>query len=316
MEDRSDARLTTRAPRRARRRLGFSLIELLVVVTAVVILVVLSAYAIVAIQEQSRITQCASNLRQVRMVVTNYSLVQSNWYPLWGWPTTGDQIGLGSTGRWRDSLTGVEISSAPAGFTASLAGVMAQNESFTVRNWRVFYCPNLAPSSWMKDMAPSWTNPTSWLNWPYSSPNIGYTYFNGNSPIDGRKGYINTVSSAPPWWEYVNQYYRGKPVYDYNNNQTLFAPGSGTASFAAGWMTDPPDWILLADRARYDSTSKKWMTGTTSNYLLVPDVNHEVGMNTVYNDGSVRWAKYGAEAATPANWHSVNYNGVTVAGAK
>jgi len=63
-------------------RRAFTLVELLVVIGIIVILIALLLPTVTAAREQSKSTQCLSNLRQLAMAADNYFILNGGYYPL------------------------------------------------------------------------------------------------------------------------------------------------------------------------------------------------------------------------------------------
>ena len=88
----------------ARRRNGFTLLELLVVVTILGVLVALLLPAVQSAREASRQAQCKNNLKQISLAVLNHLDTQGH-FPTggWGWYWVGDPdrgFGKNQPGGW------------------------------------------------------------------------------------------------------------------------------------------------------------------------------------------------------------------------
>src|SRR5687768_10606963 len=89
---------------RSRRRRGFSLIELIVVIGIIAILIALLIPAVLRSRESARTIQCASQLRELGQALANYAAHFDGHLPAWsGWHVAGgdgtgeDEFGPGWT---------------------------------------------------------------------------------------------------------------------------------------------------------------------------------------------------------------------------
>ena len=72
-------------------RLGFTLVELLVVIGVIALLMAMMLPTIFRAREQARMTQCLSNLRQIGAALTNYEIYNRRY------PATAYETGDHST---------------------------------------------------------------------------------------------------------------------------------------------------------------------------------------------------------------------------
>jgi len=75
-----------------RSRPGFSLIELLVVIAIIAVLILLLLPTLSKVKRQAKITECASNLRQICLGMTTYALNNNGEFPTLSTPQTGGNL--------------------------------------------------------------------------------------------------------------------------------------------------------------------------------------------------------------------------------
>jgi len=114
------------------QRLGFTLIELLVVISIIAILVAILLPALSQAQEQARIVQCASGMRQWGLALQYYMSDFDEWTPITG---NGGQNTLGGT--WYNELP--EYVGAQS-YGEVYTGADIGDDGFQF-NW-IWYCPS------------------------------------------------------------------------------------------------------------------------------------------------------------------------------
>ncbi len=75
-----------------RNRSGFTLIELLVVIAIIVVLATLLLPTLSRVKRQAKITECASNLRQMCLAMNVYALSNNGEFPTLTMPQTGANL--------------------------------------------------------------------------------------------------------------------------------------------------------------------------------------------------------------------------------
>jgi len=93
-----------RVPRRSRSRIGFTLIEMLVVITIIAMLMAMTVQGIQQVRELGRQTSCGNNLHQIAVAAIAHS-ARLGHFPTGGWdgsslPTAGGGSGSKQPGGW------------------------------------------------------------------------------------------------------------------------------------------------------------------------------------------------------------------------
>jgi len=253
-----------------RPRRGFTLIELMVVVTVVVILLGILVPAVSFAKRAARMAVCLSNQRQLGVACRAYAIDYRGLFPTrpgpsnsagptyapWApqvlyWPT-GD---ADMRGLWTGYVTGY--------------GQPVPNNPGLKSSAPVFYCPANNDPSLFNNYANAWGA----KNAMYPSGNyylMGYAYFGAYhlyyKDANHTVNTTNWVASTPPVFSIS-----GAP------NIPLF--GDVTESYLVSGA--PYGWFYAAHTS---GDGVQWMPSTSK---LVP-----LGMNCVLSDGSARWFSY------------------------
>ena len=132
--------------KRAPRRIAFSLVELLVVITIIGILIALFLPAVQAAREAARRMQCENNLKQIGLGLLNYES-DNGMFPPGGLPTGGNSGSYG-TSWWMRIFPYVELANVSDRYSYAIGGWMGyvgpnpnrdllQNQRFSL-----IYCPS------------------------------------------------------------------------------------------------------------------------------------------------------------------------------
>ena len=130
---------------RTRSRLGFTLVELLVVIAIVGVLVALLLPAVQAAREAARRSQCVNHLRQVGLSIHQFHDV-NGFFPASGWTIAGPGNPAGKYVGWRClTLPFVEQQNVRELYDANLNWWEGTNPTVASIPLKVYRCPS-APS--------------------------------------------------------------------------------------------------------------------------------------------------------------------------
>ena len=162
--------------RKRESRGGFTLIELLVVIAILAVLVSILLPSLKEATKIARIAVCASNMRQIHIAASQYSVDFEEWYPLYGYVGVPNYSQAVSGSWWQAPDTKLAPTYTKTGLGHSLARENG-GRYIDVHSYRIFYCPeqarHISASRW------KWEDDW-WYNNKYGGGQSGYYAFNGN----------------------------------------------------------------------------------------------------------------------------------------
>jgi len=199
-----------------RTRLGFTIVELLVVISIVVLLMGLLLPAIQVARETARRTQCSSNMRQLAQAALEYETARGNLPPSRTYsPATKVRIGMGDPTNVNNSIYGWPITLLDSLGEGSLSTRIEQIDrgganptvaTEIVRPVRIFVCPSDAtslnadaPLSYACNNGMENVYNSNPADWPENGAmddrtgNMGYNALTSRADIVNADGVSNTI---------------------------------------------------------------------------------------------------------------------------
>ena len=161
-------------------RTGFTLVELLVVITIIGILIALLLPAVQAAREAARRMQCANNLKQIALAMHSYHEANTML------PLGAPRLGTGVTWAVR-ILPFLEQAGAYANYQSGVAFFEGTNEQIMQQRYSVYTCPSDTPSQMMRSAATE-----MYGSYVVNGGNTGYIQYSLNS-TDGAWPIYNGV---------------------------------------------------------------------------------------------------------------------------
>jgi prepilin-type N-terminal cleavage/methylation domain-containing protein len=243
---------------------GFSLIELLVVISIVAVLIALTLPSLGKAREQGKIVTCASQQKQIGFANLSYANDYKQWF-------TGASYHLSQVQRrpfveylgYHSDVTWAQILACPSTRVANHKGSPTNS-----------YTPGRATSADL--FTTSYWFPGAWGNYPNGLTN---TYFGWQSGWTGGSAFRGPDTSAPcPNVEFAGSTKRS--VYT----------GTGTGFGTLGlnlWINPPSEQPMIVDA--YAIPGGVWSNATTGDWHS----NHWDGVNVLHVDGHGKFKAQG-----------------------
>jgi prepilin-type N-terminal cleavage/methylation domain-containing protein/prepilin-type processing-associated H-X9-DG protein len=214
---------------------GFSLVELLVVISIIGTLIALLLPALQAARESARRASCINNLHQLGIAIEQYRGANHGYYPI-GSIVRPERTGPGNLGN-----DGVYANV----FTQLLPYIEETSLATHYENNKAWYRqqPDIALSFIAILICPSSTMPTTMLN----EPCLGYLATAIHSPIGSifaRTDYVFSKGASDAFCGRPGEIPASeRGLFDYNL-RVKDAPGGTSKTFAVGEGAGGPEWLL------------------------------------------------------------------------
>lgn len=144
-------------------RQAFTLIELLVVISIIVLLIALLLPALQAARENAKNTMCKSNLHQLALAMTNYTIDENGFYPLitpqYMLPSATSP---GTVGCWQNWCSYGTVNGHAVAYALLYKGNY-------INTWLAVRCPGRDYEDWPAEDIDNFLDPPPW---PFDGPAV------------------------------------------------------------------------------------------------------------------------------------------------
>jgi len=257
---------------RARRRLGFTLVELLVVIGIIAVLISVLLPSLSKAREAAKRTQCLSNLRQIAVLLNMYANNNNGQVPLGTSGAAGSAAGEGIAHYLARKSGGGTPDPDPPKLVRYVGLGLLLKGGYVKEGWngagaRIFYCPTFDG-----DRYHGFNSPEN--SWPPSSDNTRCTY---NCRASTNNATPLTAGSL-------------------GTDVVVWGTGSQNEIFAPLWVdpsTGKTSKTIPGRMHKLNKLKDKAIVADvmSSNTRVKPA--HQKGINVLYASGAAKWQDIG-----------------------
>ncbi|MGC8553473.1 MAG: type II secretion system protein [Phycisphaerae bacterium] len=250
---------------------GFTLVELLVVITIIAILIALLLPALDAAQNEAERVACQANMRTLSQAFISYTSSNKGFFPA---AADSGNIQAADWIYWQNTSTRPLNDSRIAPFLGQAPGVNL--------NTTILVCP--ADVAAITRTYPYSYSMNAWLGEP------GYAYTNGLKQLISDM----TVNGAAPGAS-------GSPYPNFNSS-TYFGSNPNAATLAYSTVKNPSDCIMLVDQSNISLNDGAYYPSYTPGSVSdCVGVRHDTGLEVISGSGATAATVYASNLNNRGN---------------